>query len=369
MVVKFALESAPFAAAIASAARLSRGVMGADTIQLHLAPDSLSIGATDGFRWFEQTITCKTKDKGALFVPAHHISQFAASLPAGSSLAFETQDSRLSVKVGRSSHKLPLVAGAEWSIPAAKGASIKCEGMREAIETVRFAMSDDPTRNYLRGVYVCNMDSIPGTFGMRKKFTALVAANGYEFGWQAIPRAGEFDPFMLPDTSIADISRALADKGATLTVSPSIALFETKGARFATKLVGDKFPDFARVIPQENNSIAYVECDELAAALDRVARVDNRARMYLDQDGMRIEAEHPDTGSASEHIATAWLHDPLAYGFKVAGLRGILESIEAERCALRFKDRATALIVNPAKDDSPDIAAMFLTMPVHIAGL
>lgn len=360
----FSVDAGPMAGAVNAASRMAKGGHPSQPIRLTFSAGAVAVESSDFFRWLKIDVPGNGDGAGSCALNGAQLAQCLGGLAQNQQVKISISGTVLSVRAGKSVHTFPTAPDPGWSVPPVSGEHHTIPGLREAIGKAAFAMSDDVSRPSLRGVHLAPIPDMLMFHGVVGNLAAI-AANGFEIAVAPINHRWSHAPLTLPDLSIGDISKMLASKDCKIVVSENLARFEAGPSALTTKLVADKFPDWRAVIPRTNDLVAAVDTKGLSMALDRASRADNKGAMYLDKNTLTIKTQSEEAGSVEECISAKWDHEPMAYGFKLSGLRAILESVETEECFFLLRDKTGPLIVRERIDSGP----LYMTMPLYIKGL
>src|SRR6201999_723940 len=149
---------------------------------------------------------------------------------------------------------------------------IDTKDLMRLIDTTRFAISTEETRYYLNGLYLHTVVEegrallrAVATDGRRLALAEMTAPEG------CVGAPG----VIIPRKTIQEVRRLLDDAGefVELQVSAQKVRFEFGRAALTSKVIDGSFPDYARVIPKENNKILRVDNALFGQAVDRVATI------------------------------------------------------------------------------------------------
>ena len=126
------------------------------------------------------------------------------------------------------------------------------------------------------------------------------------------------------------------------------------------------FPDYEKVIPNNNTKELIIDNKEFIDAVDRVSTVSSdktRAiKFELSEKQLIISAENPDQGSAKEHLSVHYTGDNLEIGFNSRYLLDIAKQISGAQVKFLLSDRLSPTLIF----DDDDKQALYLLMPMHI---
>ena len=101
-----------------------------------------------------------------------------------------------------------------------------------------------------------------------------------------------------------------------------------------SKLIDGTFPDYARVIPAQNDKSLTVDKKDFEAAVDRVSTVSSErgraVKLAITGGRLVLSVTNPDSGSATEELEVEYDADPLDIGFNSRYLLDIAAQIEGE---------------------------------------
>ncbi|MHA6327099.1 DNA polymerase III subunit beta [Roseivivax sp. CAU 1753] len=308
---------------------------------------------------------------GSTTVSAVTLHEIVRKLPDGA-LVTLTDDSaagRLTVEAGRSNFSLatlpkedfPVMASSEY----AANFSIKAKVLRRLFDKSKFAISTEETRYYLNGVYLHVSETADG------RVLRCVATDGHRLARidAELPTGAEVMPgVIVPRKTVGELRKLLDDDDMDIAVSVS----ETK-VRFATpditltsKVIDGTFPDYTRVIPQNNTKRLEVDAAEFAKAVDRVATVSSErsraVKLQLDEDRLILSVNAPDSGAAEEELAVAYGDERLEIGFNAKYLLEIASQVDRENAVFMFNSSGDPTLMREGSDES----AVYVVMPMRV---
>ncbi len=334
-------------------------------------------GETVSFRATDLDIEVVDKIKGqvlragATTVSAVMLHEIVRKLPDGALVALTDDGAtgRLTVEAGRSVFHLatlprqdfPVMASAEYQSNFAAPAPV----LRRLFDKSKFAISTEETRYYLNGVYLHVADA-EGSRVLR-----CVATDGHRLARidAPLPAGAEGMPgVIVPRKTVNEMRKLLDDDEAEIAVSVS----ETK-VRFATpeitltsKVIDGTFPDYSRVIPQNNPRRLEVDAADFARAVDRVATVSSErsraVKLQLDEDRLILSVNAPDSGAAEEELGVAYSDEKLEIGFNAKYLLEIAGQVDRENAVFLFNSSGDPTLMREGNDTS----AVYVVMPMRV---
>jgi len=138
------------------------------------------------------------------------------------------------------------------------------------------------------------------------------------------------------------------------------------------KLTGN-FPDYVRVLPQDNTHIAKLVKDEIKGAIERVAQfADERSRAIRVQftpGEVKVFSSALETGESEESVPSEYSGPDLEIGFNAQYLLDFLRAVPQDHVAFGLKDQKSAGELQPsagsADKDEPE-QYRYVVMPMRI---
>ena len=308
---------------------------------------------------------------GASTVSAVMLHEIVRKLPDGALVTLEDEGvtGRLTVEAGRSNFSLATLPKEDFPIMAssdyAANFSINAAVLKRLFDKSKFAISTEETRYYLNGVYM-HIAAIDDGNVLR-----CVATDGHRLARidaDVPPGASEMPGVIVPRKTVGEMRKLLEDDDMSIAVSVS----ETK-VRFATsditltsKVIDGTFPDYTRVIPQNNTRKLEVDAAEFAKAVDRVATVSSErsraVKLSLADDRLVLSVNSPESGAAEEELAVAYADEHLQIGFNAKYLLEIANQVDRENAIFMFNSSGDPTLMREGNDTS----ALYVVMPMRV---
>ena len=147
-------------------------------------------------------------------------------------------------------------------------------------------------------------------------------------------------------------------------------LFFRAGDRLliSRKLTGN-FPDYERVLPQEQPHSVSLARTDLQATIERAAQFsDERShavRVQITPGEMKIYSSLSDTGETEEVLPVTFDGPKLEVGFNAQYIGEFLRAISEDNVVFHFRDAGSAGELRPG-GDSPDYTYRYVVMPMRI---
>jgi DNA polymerase III subunit beta len=329
----------------------------------------LSLKATDLDLEVTETLAAETGTSGSTTVPAHMIYDIVRKLPDGSQILLEGDGDRsvMAIRAGRSRFTLQTLPESDFPDLAAGEMShsftLAAADMKRLIDRTQFAISTEETRYYLNGIYLHSA-------GTAKTLRA-VATDGHRLAQVDLPLpkgASGMPGVIVPRKTVGEVQRLIEDTEAEIAIELSAGKirFTIGNVVLTSKLIDGTFPDYGRVIPQNNDKELVVDKADFAAAVDRVSTISSErgraVKLALSAGKLVLSVTNPDSGSATEELEVEYASDPLDIGFNSRYLLDITSQIEGEVAVLKLADPGSPTLVQEKDNKS----ALYVLMPMRV---
>ena len=324
-------------------------------VLLDAGEEALTIRATDLRVSFETRIPVEVSEAGTTTVFCEKLLGILRSLPSGDiefalgenqSLSINPVFKKINFQLrGIESDKFPEIqlAADEQYFELSQAAFI------DMISQTIFAVSDDETRYFMNGVYMENLDGD----------LVMVATDGRRLSYiKKTPEVEvkEFQGVIIPP-KVLNLVRKLASGEGTfsLAVTEKNLFVQFDNQRVSSALIEGQFPNYRRVIPEEQQYSITVKKDELLEALKRVSLlVEKSRRIYveLSSDSMTLSSEETEVGVAREEISCEYDGPEERIALNYMYLLEPLRVIDTEDISIRYSEpnRAITIYAVPEKD-------------------
>ena len=340
-------------------------------VKLQAEDRELRLTATDMDLEIVEAVAADVAGAGATTVPAHTLYDIVRKLPDGSQLELQSEQGgeRLTLRCGRSRFTLaclpiedyPALTSSElpfrFRLPAVE--------MRLLIDRTRFAISTEETRYYLNGIYL-HVAQDGGIDVLR-----AVATDGHRLARVEMPipsGAAGMPGVIIPRKTVAEVRKVVdeASEDVDVAISQTQIRFGIGPALITSKLIDGTFPDYQRVIPENNENQLDVVCREFKDAVDRVSAISSdrsrAVKLKVANGTLELSASSPEHGSASEELEVSYDGDAMEIGFNSRYLLDIAEQIGGDNARLLMADAASPTILHELGDRS----AIYVLMPMRV---
>jgi DNA polymerase III subunit beta len=352
---------------------LANILIATDEGRLRLSATNLELGITC---W----IGAKIQEDGSTTVPARTFTDLVGTLSdkqVDMSLNVRTQT--LNVHCGASNTNLKCIDAQEFPpMPAAdltQGLQINVASMKEMIQQVVFAASNDEARPVLTGVLVNVKDNI----------MTLAAADGFRLSVRkaelSSPAARPIN-VVIPARALSELARIASDSDQALTMSlppgRGQVIFRLKDTELVSQLIEGAFPPYEQIIPRRCETRAVLSTQSFLKACKQAeifAREGSHiARLSISpgegemQPGIvEISGQSEETGFNENKVDASIEGRSLIIAFNVRFLREVLDVIKTPNVALETTADTSPGVIRPVGGQE-NSAGDFLhvIMPMHL---
>jgi DNA polymerase-3 subunit beta len=341
-----------------------------DHVYLEVAGDILRGTATDLDTIVRTQVPARDVMEGSVCVPAATLKQIAGKLPSGD-VVLEVKNFDMTVRSGRARLQVKGMNPEEFPKPVAFDFSnawtVPAADILEAIALVSFAAATEVTRGALCGVY----------WHVENGQLWMVASNGHRLALVSMQEpqgAGELlgtEGAVVSPRALQLVRSLLSGAHALEVVRTANYLgFRAGESVVGTRLLTDSYPNYQRVIPQENDKELVADAGAVRRAFDRLAILarDDTHRVHLHLDraaATRISVDTPDVGGGEDELPDAeYVGDPLHVAFNASYVDDFVRRIPTEKLRWSFSAPARATKMSPVdRESGPDV--LYLLMPLN----
>lgn len=295
------------------------------------------------------SVSADVSEVGSALIDAHMLFD-AIKRAGGPEVSIETDDTRAIIKCGKSRLKLSILDVQDFpEVPMITdecAVNFSIDGLGDIADRVTFAASTEPTRYYLCGTSWMVRDGKIEFVATDGKTLSLMR-HGIPDGADGLP-AIIVPTFDFPEwTGLVDVS-----------VSDRFIRYRHGSQVVASKLIDGSFPDYSRVIP-DNDIVLKFDRKALAMAISRVSVVGGT------RDNSILFTGTGDTLSVSSISGDDEAADELGYDgpdFQIALMNSvilpILASFDCDVIEWRYKSSMDPLTVHEPGENSRLAVAM-----------
>jgi DNA polymerase-3 subunit beta len=339
---------------------LSQGVVEKKTtipilsnVLLEASGDRLFLTATDLELGLRTSCPAKVKKEGSGTIPAKRLLDYVRLLPDADINVKFAENHWASLTCGRSRTRIAGMSRESFPelppMPEAV-AQIPTRQLTAMIARTMFAISMEESRFTLNGALLLLGDNgltMVATDGHRLAYVhraSSEASNGHAAYRALVPRKAMGEIAKLGDDPESKVSFGGDDNHLFFEFGPRLLI--------TRKLTGN-FPDYERVLPQDNIHIARLSTSEVKGAIERVAQfADERSRAIRVQfttGEVKVFSSALETGESEESVPAEYSGPDLEIGFNAQYLLDFLRAIPQDKMEFALKDQKSAGELKPGQ--------------------
>ncbi len=349
-------------------------------VMIEAADNICTLTTTDLEMQVKSSLPAVVTEAGRITVPAQLLFGIIRALPEGAQIDLTLgEDGQLSLKAGKARFSLHTLSADEFpdftsgtfphefTLPAAS--------LRDLIEKTRFAISTDEGRYYLNGIYF-HQPKKP------KDVLRAVATDGYRLALcdVKLPEGADALPgVIVPRKTVAELHRFIenSEELVTISLSKTMTCYSCEGMTLTSKIIDGSFPDYARIIPEQNDKILTIANEDLTLALRRVNAVfvdpppmsTPLIKLALEKKKLSLSGVCSGRGSAHEDIDVDYGSEPIEIGFNPDFLLDITERIGKKvRIEMASADVAAVLHDDSQQESQNEnhASTLYVLMPMRV---
>jgi len=359
---------------------LSQGVVEAKAtipilshLLLRADKEGLELLATDLELGLRARCSADVTSPGAATIPAKKLYDMVRALDCDV-ISFESESNDW-VKLEGGSFKSRVVGLPDADFPSqpefpedAPDVRLPLTTFQEMLGRVIFAVTTENTRFSINGALLKVGDGA----------LTLVATDGHRLSYVTrsldLPELSEPISVLVPRKALAEIMRLKpVDENDELELASAgnHVFFRGQGRLLYSRTLEGSFPNFEKVLPQDNDVSAIVDRDALNRVISRVAILSNdTAKMvsvHLVDGKLSISTQNPNMGEAREELDVEQIGGEVKIGLNYEYLLQFLQVVGCEKVELKLKDSSTQALLSPTGEDAGDITYKYVVMPMRLA--
>jgi DNA polymerase-3 subunit beta len=333
-------------------------------VYLEAREGMLTIKATDINVYYETKVPVSVVEEGVTTVFGGKLFVFLSSFPDGE-IEFAHVDQMFVIRPTSKKLKFSLRTMAEDQYPEFHSFekleffTMPIRGFKDMIEQTSFAVSDDPTRFHMNGVFFEKVDDkiiMVATDGRRLALIEKSSGN--------IP---DFPCAIIPTKILTMITKYAGDEGQiSISITEKNFFVEFGSYKFYSNLFEGQFPNYRKVIPETQKYSLTVKRADLLQAMKRVHPLVERQseRLYFKatKDELSVFVKDSDIGSGEEEIEASFEGEDTQFALKYGNLEEPLRVLTTDTVKVQFTDLNHAFTVKP----EPEEDYCHVMMPMQI---
>ena len=327
--------------------------------------DALTIKATDLKVGFETRIPVVIDNPGSTTVFCDKLLGILRTLPEGEVQFIQKEGDRLTITNGLNiNFQLHSISADKFpEIPETNEGAFFVLPQQDFIDMVGqtiFAISDDETRYFMNGVYMEKSEDrlvMVATDGRRLSYISNAPES-------EVP---EFDDIIIPPKVLNLVRKLASGEGEIrLAVADKILFTRFDNQKITSTLIEGQFPNYSRVIPENQDFEFQVNRTELLDALKRVSLLAEQKskRIYLSIAGgiLTLRSEESEIGVAEETMECRFEGPESHFALNHIYLSDPLKVMNDEQVSLKFTETNKAITMVSV----PESTYFHIVMPMQM---
>ena len=334
-------------------------------VQLCATDAGVELRATDQDLALRIPLAAEVTRPGEIVLPARLLLDVVRQLPAASlSLELRPEQQDVELISGSAQFHLRTLRNEDFPPlpePIGEGeVSMPAPAFVATVERVSRSASRDETRPILTGVLV----SASGA-DLR-----MVATDSYRLSVKETvldaPLNEAFEA-NVPHRALEELGRLTDDATDTIAVGvrANQVVFRVNNVTLSSRLIDGQFPNYRQLLPEQFEHELTLDTDELLTVVRRIslmAQKNAQLRLSFAEGELRISAQTPDVGEASETLPVPFSGEPFEIGFNAEFLTAGLETSGAAQVILKLISP-----LRPGLLEAADKSGfLYLIMPIRL---
>ncbi|MDR2596967.1 MAG: DNA polymerase III subunit beta [Treponema sp.] len=233
----------------------------------------------------------------------------------------------------------------EFPVSTSSFFEIPIKDFREMIQQSVFAVSDDETRYFMNGVFMEKSgDSIN-----------MVSTDGRRLAYISKPAGkniNDFSGVIIPPKILSTVLRRSGDEGIiNISVNDKMIFINFASYQFSSVLIEGTFPNYKKVIPENQEFSLSVKRDEMFNALRRVSlmveKKSHRIFLGISSGKMAVYSEESEIGTVEDEIPCKYNGDEITIALNYRYLEEPFKVMTEDEVKIRFSSAIKAITIEP----------------------
>ena len=326
---------------------------------------SVELRATDMEVGLRVPLNAQVERAGTVVLPARLLLDIVRTLRSGDvSLELRPAEQDVEIVGGTARFHIRTLRTEDFPpLPEPGGdqvVSMPAPAFVDTIARVSRSASRDETRPILTGILVsASADEL-----------RMVATDSYRLSVKETrleaPLEGGFEA-NVPARALEELGRLVRDdvEEIRIGVRANQVVFEVGGITLSSRLIDGQFPNYRQLLPEAYEHELTVSREELLEVVRRISLMAQKnapLRLSFSEGEVKVSAQTPDVGEASEPLPIPFAGEPFEIGFNPDFLTVGLESAGADEVVLKLISP-----LRPGLVESADASGfLYLIMPIRL---
>jgi len=310
----------------------------------------LIIKATDMKVNFQTEVPVNVIEPGSTTVYGDKFFGIISSFPH-SEIEFSQKENTAVIKpttIKKPEYKLKIIASdkyPEFPISASPFFEMPIKDLKEMVQQSVFAISDDETRYFMNGVFFEKTEgkiNMVATDGRRLAFVGKPAGNNIN----------DFTGVIIPPKILNTIVKRSGDEGiVSISVNDRSIFINFASYKFSSVLIEGSFPNYRKVIPENQEFSLTVKREEMLNALRRVSlmveKKSHRIFLGVSSGKMAVYSEESEMGAVEDEIPCQFNGEDVTIALNYRYMEEPFRIMTDDEIKIRFSGATKAITIEP----------------------
>jgi len=350
---------------VARVASTRSAIQALSGVQISAMQDGAELRATDMEIGLRSPIAADVQRPGEVVLPARLLLEVVRRLPGPSvSIELRPEHGDVELVAGSATFHLRSLRGEDFPALPEPGDDttvvMPAPAFTETIARVSRSASRDETRPILTGVLVSAEGSslrmvATDSYRLSVKETSLEAA---------LPEGFEAN---VPARALEELTRLAGPETEAISIGvrSNQVVFSAGDTTLSSRLIDGQFPNYRQLLPEQFEHELTLDTAEFLEVVERISLMAQKnapLRLSFTEGELRVSAQTPDVGEASDSFAAPFAGEPFEIGFNPEFLTAGLQSAASDKVVLKLISP-----LRPGLLESADGSGfLYLIMPIRL---
>jgi len=333
-------------------------------IYIEAVKDHLIIKAKDMKVNFQSEVPVTVIEEGSTTVYCDKFFGIISTFPYDEIEFFQKENTVIikPVTQKKPEYKLKCIASDKFpEFPVSSGPffGIPIKDFKEMIQQTVFAVSDDETRYFMNGVL---LEKAEGKINM-------VATDGRRLAYIGKSVSNKIDDFsgiIIPPKILSTVIKRSGDEGLiNISISDKMIFISFASYQFSSVLIEGMFPNYRKVIPENQEFSLSVNRNEMLDALRRVSlmveKKSHRIYLGISPGRMAVYSEESEIGTVEDEIPCKYDGEDVKMSLNYRYLEEPFKVMTEDEVKIRFSSATKAITIEPV----PEKDFFHIVMPMQ----
>lgn len=324
-----------------------------NNIRLLAENGELKLSATNLEIAINASVIAEVERPGAITVPAKSITAYIGLLK-DEMLDLNLNGTELEIKSTGSDTKMKGIPSDEFpllpKIDDGVSVVLAAEPVRNAIDVVAFAASNNISRPVLTGIF----------WRLSGDSMKLAATDSYRLAEKTMileePIAEDLS-FILPAKSAQELSKILGTLNAEVVeirIGRGQIVFAASGFELTSRLIEGNFPDYEKILPTESKTKANLATGDFVLALKKMSVIvrdnNNNVKLSVGDGKVEVISDETQVGRGNSELSASTSGDVQVAALNAQYVLDVLSHLKDDQVHLGLNDGLSPVKVEPAQE-------------------